>query len=1057
MQLRSQRQRSTPPPQATRAEDTLWACDLRDGRGLGDGLYNDGRNLRCPEGRPETRKGVSKPGWANRITPGSDLIQSLGTPYGAGVFRDPNGTIDWQILAADGYAWRTRPYNQNVSIPLPTGVRLLSRCTFVQAFNKLFCFRGRYVAPLRMTSFDDGFEDLLDHWNSSTTHAQGTEVFYGPFLEVSTPVALGAGELTSASTTATVTHADHGLATGDSITIYGATQTEYNGTYTITVTGTGTFTYTFAGSGTTPATGTIYYVKSGLTRSGNTATVTTVTPHGYVTGADITISGASASEYNGRFNITVLDAYTFTYFVTGAPATPDVGTVRCSNMSYAYESLGTLYTLTSITRVGTTATATKAAHGFSNGQTVVIAGATPSGYNGTYLISNVTTDTFDYTMALDPGSSASPAGTVRNNLTLAGQSPDTAATSWQRIYDILPNADTALYTNNRLLVPTAYTPGTTGYNSADVTYTKVDFLVATDIQDEIHFDFTNEFRINAGSSDEIVDLAKWSEDAVIVWKGKSWGVLTGVALDLTDVALDMRSRSYGLTARGAWAEAGDNIVFVADRRGFVNIKQSESGKLIGVDVPLSAPIQKLIDRIDWTEASAIRLANWNSQLYAAVPMNLPRRAADNLCAGLEWTLQGDPEDSHLLSYATVTGLVEGQSYRLTWGEATLMATSGVSAGGFYPEGEIVYPPEGEDYYGGNQVASPYEFTATQNSMLLFAPGFTSGAVQARLETMRTQYVVLVYSFVSAQMLGDVRQGWLPMDTGSGLDVLEWFKQPLDGEERLFFLSTAGWVNLMEESDRGDMIAGDNDQGLGWEELDTRMRFRPQGAQLERLQTPRGAHLALETFNPSYSITAHFEGVNKKTVLCSAETKSAVNYTRPWDATPWDPSNVNDDHDTPYREDYRVTIPHPLADLLAGMTYDVVGPIYRKDITALLVSGRTYEVTLGANESGLASQDLTIQLAASGAFTYAGQDPVYLVGGLVSGGGATITAQLQPRGFQFGSGVDLHRFQESLHHFRMSGRQGRSVALELVNTQGQIRWQGILTQSQPGRQRQGVQQ
>jgi len=39
---------------------------------------------------------------------------------------------------------------------------------------------------------------------------------------------------------------------------------------------------------------------------------------------------------------------------------------------------------------------------------------------------------------------------------------------------------------------------------------------------------------------------------------------------------------------------------------------------------------------------------------------------------------------------------------------------------------------------------------------------------------------------------------------------------------------------------------------------------------------------------------------------------------------------------------------------------------------------------------------------------------------------------------------------------MSGRQGRSVAIELNNTQGRVRWQGILTRSLPGRQRPGVQ-
>jgi hypothetical protein len=63
--------------------------------------------------------------------------------------------------------------------------------------------------------------------------------------------------ITSASTTATVTHANHGLSTGDKVVIRGATQDEYNKIATITVTGTNAYTYTIDSGATSPATGTI--------------------------------------------------------------------------------------------------------------------------------------------------------------------------------------------------------------------------------------------------------------------------------------------------------------------------------------------------------------------------------------------------------------------------------------------------------------------------------------------------------------------------------------------------------------------------------------------------------------------------------------------------------------------------------------------------------------------------------------------------------------------------------------------------------------------------------
>lgn len=73
--------------------------------------------------------------------------------------------------------------------------------------------------------------------------------------------------ITSVTTTATVTTTDpHKLTTGDTTIIAGATQTEYNGSYVVTVTGASTFTYTFAGSGTSPATGTITAVGGAVYR-----------------------------------------------------------------------------------------------------------------------------------------------------------------------------------------------------------------------------------------------------------------------------------------------------------------------------------------------------------------------------------------------------------------------------------------------------------------------------------------------------------------------------------------------------------------------------------------------------------------------------------------------------------------------------------------------------------------------------------------------------------------------------------------------------------------------
>jgi hypothetical protein len=59
---------------------------------------------------------------------------------------------------------------------------------------------------------------------------------------------------------------------------------------------------------------------SSITHVGNVATLTTSAPHGLITGNRVTISGATASDYNGTYVITKTGASTFTYTMATTPA-----------------------------------------------------------------------------------------------------------------------------------------------------------------------------------------------------------------------------------------------------------------------------------------------------------------------------------------------------------------------------------------------------------------------------------------------------------------------------------------------------------------------------------------------------------------------------------------------------------------------------------------------------------------------------------------------------------------------------------------------------------------
>jgi hypothetical protein len=152
---------------------------------------------------------------------------------------------------------------------------------------------------------------------------------------------VGIASITRSGSTATVTtDANHNLITGNVIRITGADQADYNGTFEVTVTGDTTFTYSVANSPTTPATGTMVAWKefptnvavASITRSGGTATATTTDNHRFTSGMQVEIKGAGQSQYNGIKVVTVTSPTTFTYSVSGSPATPATGTITAEKV-----------------------------------------------------------------------------------------------------------------------------------------------------------------------------------------------------------------------------------------------------------------------------------------------------------------------------------------------------------------------------------------------------------------------------------------------------------------------------------------------------------------------------------------------------------------------------------------------------------------------------------------------------------------------------------------------------------------------------------------------------
>lgn len=133
--------------------------------------------------------------------------------------------------------------------------------------------------------------------------------------------------VTVGSPTITVNMRGHGLLTGASIAVSGASKVGNltpNGTFSITVVDPNTFTYTFGSNAATVALG-----SNPITTLNASRTVTIAqTAHEFTTGATIVIAGATAVggvTVNGTFTVTVVDADSYTILVPTAATSGATG------------------------------------------------------------------------------------------------------------------------------------------------------------------------------------------------------------------------------------------------------------------------------------------------------------------------------------------------------------------------------------------------------------------------------------------------------------------------------------------------------------------------------------------------------------------------------------------------------------------------------------------------------------------------------------------------------------------------------------------------------------
>jgi large repetitive protein len=225
-----------------------------------------------------------------------------------------------------------------------------------------------------------------------------------------------AGSLTGATavgTTATITTSTaSGFVAGQAVDVSGITPSGYNGTYSLNTASGTTLTFPVAagGFGAATSSSTALVTNDGVTASDFLTSASTAAPY---TIGDPTTSILSASPNSPQqigTNVTFTDTITPANLGgSSSPAGTPTGTVIFfdNNVTDAIQSASESGTTVTIT--------TTSANNFVPGQTVTIAGISPSGYDGNFTITGTGSNNFTYTAASGLGTATLNGPTATSN------------------------------------------------------------------------------------------------------------------------------------------------------------------------------------------------------------------------------------------------------------------------------------------------------------------------------------------------------------------------------------------------------------------------------------------------------------------------------------------------------------------------------------------------------------------------------------------------------------------------------------------------------------------
>jgi hypothetical protein len=155
-------------------------------------------------------------------------------------------------------------------------------------------------------------------------------------------------------------------------------------------------------------------------------------------------------------------------------------------------------------------------------------------------------------------------------------------------------------------------------------YVNQNTLVISDILDpEVWDPATEEVTLDPIQSDLITGICVWQRQTLAVFRnGSTWIISTGPGLNVVDWEVDRASATIGCACHGTIMQCGVEVYFLSETgRGVYALSQMPTSNQQGVWRPISEPIRKYIDRINWSAIKNARATYWNDLYMLSVPLD----------------------------------------------------------------------------------------------------------------------------------------------------------------------------------------------------------------------------------------------------------------------------------------------------------------------------------------------------------------------------------------------------------------------------------------------------